>query len=54
MGIHFIQFFIDLKILGLKKLVLVYRVFTHVQSGNGVGKKISLAVVVTTLGQNIL
>ena len=54
MGVYFIHFFVDLKILGLKKLILVPWVFTHIQASHSVSEKISPAVMVTALGQNVL
>ena len=54
MGFYFIHFFVDLEVLGLKKLVLVSRVFTHIQASHCVSEKISLAVMVTVLSQDVL
>jgi hypothetical protein len=54
MGFHFIHFFVDLEVLGLKKLILIPRVFTHVQASHCISKKIKLAVMVTALGQDVL
>ena len=53
-GFYFIHFFVDLEVLGLKKLVLVSRVFTHIQASHCVSEKISLAVMVTVLSQDVL
>ncbi len=54
MCVHFIHFFVDLEVLGLKKFVLVSRVFTHIQASHSVSEKISPAVMVTALGQDVL
>ena len=54
MGVHFIHFFIDLEVLGLKKLVLVPRVFTHIQACHSVSEKISPAVMIAALSQDVL
>jgi len=53
-GVHFIHFFIDLEVLGLKKLVLVPRVFTHIQASHSVSEKISPAVMIAALGKDVL
>ena len=54
MGVHFIHFFIDLEVFRLKKLVLVPRVFTHIQACHSVSEKICLAVMIAALGQDVL